>query len=314
MSLSNSVEGAAVEVPLPTLAAEPPRLPWRQFSAGLLALPIGLFLGFFFFYPAVNLLFFSVLTQDARGVVGRPFTLAHFEHFFHASLYLKVFWTTLRISLMTSVIAAILAYPVAIVILRSRPLVARVVNLIVIAPLLVSVVVRAYGWQLILANGPAGALNKLLMGAGLTDAPLALMYTDAAVVVGSLHVFFPMMVLPLVAALGKVDPNLEDAARMLGGAGWRVFLRVTLPLSLPGLLLGFALVFTLTAGSFVTPAILGGTNVMMLGNLIEQQIFVVYNWPFGATIAAVLVGVVLAANAASSRLLKSRHIAVQSQS
>ena len=142
---------------------------------------------------------------------------------------------------------------------------------------------------------------------------MALLYTDAAVVIGSLHVFFPMMVLPLVAALGKVDSNLEDAARMLGASGVRVFLRVTLPLSLPGLLLGFALVFTLTAGSFVTPAILGGTNVMMLGNLIEQQIFVVYNWPFGATIAAVLVGVVLTVNAISSRLLKSRHIAVQGQ-
>lgn len=304
----------AIEVAVPTLTGRRAGPAWRKFSAGVLALPIGLFLGFFFFYPAVNLLFFSVLTQDARGIVGRPFTLAHFEHFFHASLYMKVFWTTLRISLVTGVIAAVLAYPVAIVILRSRPLVARFVNLIVIAPLLVSVVVRAYGWQLILGNGPAGVLNKLLMGLGLTGEPLALLYTDIAVVVGSLHVFFPMMVLPLVAALGKVDSNLEDAARTLGGSGVRVFLRVTLPLSLPGLLLGFALVFTLTAGSFVTPAILGGTNVMMLGNLIEQQIFVVYDWPFGATIAAVLVGVVLAVNAISSRLLKSRHIAVQSQS
>lgn len=305
---AHAIEGAVAVPPmLPTGAA------WRKFSAGVLALPIGLFLGFFFFYPAANLLFFSILTQDSRGIVGRPFTLAHFEHFFHASLYLKVFWTTLRISLVTSVIAALLAYPVAIVILRSRPAVARIVNLIVIAPLLVSVVVRAYGWQLILANGPAGVLNKLLMGLGISSEPLSLLYTDAAVVIGSLHVFFPMMVLPLVAALGKVDSNLEDAARMLGASGVRVFLRVTLPLSLPGLLLGFALVFTLTAGSFVTPAILGGTNVMMLGNLIEQQIFVVYNWPFGATIAAVLVGVVLTVNAISSRLLKSRHIAVQGQ-
>jgi len=314
MSLANGIQGPGMDVVVPTFTARPAGVPWRKFSAGLLALPIGLFLGFFFFYPAVNLLFFSVLTQDSRGIVARPFTLAHIEHFFHASLYLKVFWTTLRISLITSVIAAILAYPVAIVILRSRPLVARVVNLIVIAPLLVSVVVRAYGWQLILANGPAGALNKLLMGLGLIDTPLTLLYSDIAVVIGSLHVFFPMMVLPLVAALGKVDPNLEDAARMLGASGPRVFLRVTFPMSLPGLLLGFALVFTLTAGSFVTPAILGGTNSVMLGNLIEQQIFVVYNWPFGATIALVLVGVVLAVNALSSRLLKSRHFTVQSQS
>lgn len=251
------------------------RVTWPRLSVGLLALPIGLFLAFFFFYPAINLLLFSVLTQNAQGIVGRPFTAAHFAHFFGTGLYMKVFLTTLRISLLTSVVAAALAYPVAIVILRSRPLVTRAVNLIVIAPLLVSVVVRAYGWQLILANGPAGVVNKILLGLGLIDSPLSLLYSDTAVVIGSLHVFFPMMVLPLVATLGKVDRNLEDAARMLGASSLRVFLRVTFPLSLPGLLLGFALVFTLTAGSFVTPAILGGTNTMMLGNLIEQQIFVV---------------------------------------
>jgi putative spermidine/putrescine transport system permease protein len=314
MSIPSSVQGQAVEVGIPMFTAQRPGLPWRHFSSGLLALPIGLFLAFFFFYPAANLLFFSVLTQDARGIVGRPFNASNYEHFFGTGLYLKVFWTTLRVSLFTSVIAAVLAYPVATVILRSRPLVTRIVNLIVIAPLLVSVVVRAYGWQLILANGPAGVLNKVLMGLGLIHTPLALLYTDAAVVIGSLHVFFPMMVLPLVSTLGKVDRNLEDAARMLGASGVRVFLRVTFPLSLPGLLLGFALVFTLTAGSFVTPAILGGTNTMMLGNLIEQQIFVVYNWPFGATIAVVMVAVVLAVNTISSRLLKSRHITVQNPS
>jgi putative spermidine/putrescine transport system permease protein len=312
MSVSNTVHGPAIEVAVPLPAGGRVRWPWRRLSAGLLALPVCLFLGIFFFYPATNLLFFSVLTQDAKGVVGRPLTVAHFAHFFATSLYLKVFWTTLRISLVTALAAALLAYPVALVIVRSRPVVARIVNLIVIAPLLVSVVVRAYGWQLILANGPAGVLNKLLLSLGVVNAPLSLLYSDAAVVIGSLHVFFPMMVLPLVSALGKVDANLEDAARVLGAPAWRVFLRVTLPLSLPGLLLGSALVFTLTAGSFVTPAILGGTNAVMLGNLIEQQIFVVYDWPFGATIAAMLVGVVLAVNALSSRLLRSRHLAAGS--
>lgn len=312
MSAFDTVHAPPLEVTLPAPVLV--RWAWGKLTLALLALPVCLFLGFFFFYPGANLLAFSVLTQDARGIVGRPFTAAHFEHFFHTGLYLKVFWTTLRISLATALAAAVLAFPVALVIVRSRPLVGRVVNLIVIAPLLVSVVVRAYGWQLILANGPAGVLNKLLLSAGLIDRPLSLLYSDTAVVIGSLHVFFPMMVLPLVAALGKVDANLEDAARMLGAPDWRVFLRVTLPLSLPGLLLGFALVFTLTAGSFVTPAILGGTNAIMLGNLIEQQIFVVYDWPFGATIAVMLVAVVLAVNALSSRLLRSRHLAVGSNS
>jgi putative spermidine/putrescine transport system permease protein len=274
--------------------------------AVLLALPILIFLAIFFFYPALNLLFFSLLTQDAKGIVGPPLALAHYTRFFEVDLYLRVFWNTLRISLVTSAFAIVLGYPVAIVMARSGPVVSRLIALIVIAPLIVSVVVRSYGWQLILANTPAGLLNWILMSVGLISEPLALLYSETAVVIGSLHVFFPMMVLPLASALGKIDPNLEDCARTLGAPWWKVFLRVTLPLSVPGLVAGFTLVFSLTAGSFVTPVILGGTTATMLGNLIEQQIFVVYDWPFGAAIAVVLVLVVFAINTLSMRLLEGR--------
>ena len=274
--------------------------------AVLLAVPILVFLAIFFFYPAINLLFFSLLTQDAKGVVGPPMTLAHYTRFFEVDLYLRVFWNTLRISLVTSAFAIVLGYPVAIVMSRSGPIVSRTIALIVIAPLIVSVVVRSYGWQLILVNSPNGLLIWALMSIGLIEEPLAILYSETAVVIGSLHVFFPMMVLPLASALGKIDPNLEDCARTLGAPWWKVFLRVTLPLSVPGLVAGFTLVFSLTAGSFVTPVILGGTTATMLGNLIEQQIFVVYDWPFGAAIAMVLVLVVFAINTLSMRLLEGR--------
>lgn len=277
-------------------------------SAALLALPILGFLAFFFFYPAINLLLFSLLTQDAKGVVGRPFTLAHYIRFFEVDLYFRVFWNTLRISLITSALAIVLGYPVAIVMSRSGAMVMRIITLIVIAPLIVSVVVRSYGWQLILVNSPNGLLNWLLMSLGIIGSPLAILYSQTAVIIGSLHVFFPMMVLPLASALGKIDPNLEDSARTLGAPWWKVFTRITLPLSLPGLVAGFTLVFSLTAGSFVTPVILGGTTATMLGNLIEQQIFVVYDWPFGAAIAVVLVFVVFAINTVSMRLLEGRRL------
>jgi putative spermidine/putrescine transport system permease protein len=282
--------------------------PRLTLPASLLAVPILLFLAIFFFYPAINLLFFSLLTQDAKGIVGRPLTVAHYARFFEIDLYLRVFWNTLRISLVTSAFAIVLGYPVAIVMARSGPIVSRIIALIVIAPLIVSVVVRSYGWQLILANTPAGLLNWVLMSLGITGAPLAILYSETAVVIGSLHVFFPMMVLPLASALGKIDPNLEDCARTLGAPWWKVFARVTLPLSVPGLVAGFTLVFSLTAGSFVTPVILGGTTATMLGNLIEQQIFVVYDWPFGAAIAVVLVFVVFAINTLSMRLLEGRRL------
>jgi putative spermidine/putrescine transport system permease protein len=280
--------------------------------AALLAVPILIFLAIFFFYPAINLLFFSLLTQDAKGIVGRPLTLAHYARFFEIDLYLRVFWNTLRISLVTSAFAIVLGYPVAIVMAKSGPIVSRTIALIVVAPLIVSVVVRSYGWQLILANTPAGLLNWVLMSLGIISEPLAILYSETAVVIGSLHVFFPMMVLPLASALGKIDPNLEDCARTLGAPWWKVFLRVTLPLSVPGLVAGFTLVFSLTAGSFVTPVILGGTTATMLGNLIEQQIFVVYDWPFGAAIAVVLVLVVFAINTLSMRLLEGRRFSSMS--
>jgi putative spermidine/putrescine transport system permease protein len=274
----------------------------------LLVMPALLFLAMFFVLPAVRLIGYSVLTQSPEGTVGLPLTLGHYQHFFGTSLYSRVLLVTLRIALCTTLAAVLLAYPTALVMTRSAPGVRRVITMIVIAPLIVSVVVRTYGWELILANGPTGILNWLLLTTGLARAPARLLYTEAAVVVGSLHVFFPLMVLPLASALGKIDPRLEDAARTLGAGTLRTFRRVTLPLSLPGLAVGCGLVFSLTAGSFVTPAILGGSGAQMLGMLVDQQILVVYDWPFGATVATVLVAIVLTVNAVSNRVLARRDI------
>ena len=286
-----------------------PRMPAlsRQDVVGLfLLLPAAGFLLAFFVVPALTLFAYSVLTQRPDGVVTLPLTLAHFEHFFATGLYSHVLFSTLRMAAVTAAVAALLGYPVALVMVRSNPMVMRVMTIIVIAPLIVSVVVRTYGWQLILANSRSGVLNWVLLSLGLIDRPIQILYTEAAVVIGSLHVFFPMMVLPLVSALAKIDPAIEDAARTLGATSWRVFCRVSLPLSLPGLAVGFTLVFSLTASSYVTPAILGGTGAQMLGNLIEQQIAAVYDWPFGATVAFILVMTVLAINLASTWFFERR--------
>ena len=280
-------------------------LPKRLVPAALL-LPSLLFLAVFFALPALGLISYSVLTQAADGTIGLPLTLEHYWHFFATPLYGRVLLTTLEISLIATAIAVVLGYPVALVMVRSSPLIRQAITIIVIAPLIVSVVVRTYGWQLILGNGPTGILNWLLLKTGITKSPVALLYSETAVVIGSLHVFFPMMVLPLASALGKIDPRLEDAARTLGATSWRTFRRIILPLSLPGLTVGCTLVFSLTAGSFVTPAILGGSSGQMLGVLVEQQILIVYNWPFGAACATVLVAIVLGANLVSVRVLERR--------
>jgi putative spermidine/putrescine transport system permease protein len=275
-------------------------------AGAALLLPAALFLAVFFLVPAISLVIDGFLTQDAHGSLGAPFTLAHYAHFFSTPLYSHVLVTTLWVSLVTALLSAVLGYPVALVMVRSRPWITRTVTFITIAPLIVSVVVRTYGWQLILGNGATSILNWSLLSLGLIHTPLRLLYTETAVVIGSLHVFLPMMVLPLASALGRIDPNLEEAARTLGAPAWRVFRKVTLPLSLPGLAVGFTLVFSLTAGSFVTPAILGGSSAQMLGNLIDQQINAVYDWPFGATIATVLVAIVVGVNLISMRLLERR--------
>ena len=282
----------------------PVRRAWLVPAA--LLLPALLFLAVFFALPAVGLVSYSFLTQSPEGTMGLPATLEHYRHFFGTPLYSRVLLTTLEISLCTTGVAVLLAYPVALVMSRSAQPVRRVITMIVIAPLIVSVVVRTYGWELILGNGPTGILNWLLLTTGVVKAPIRLLYTETAVVIGSLHVFFPMMVLPLASALGKIDPSLEDAARTLGATGWRTFRRITVPLSLPGLAVGCTLVFSLTAGSFVTPAILGGSGAQMLGMLVDQQILVLYDWAFGATVATMLVAIVLAVNIVSVRALNHR--------
>ncbi len=304
-------------IPVETARVSPSGVPQARWAAGrlvpaVLLAPSLLFLAVFFALPALTLVLYSVMTQAADGTIGLPLTLAHYQHFFTTSVYSRVLLTTLQISLCTTAAAALLAYPVALVMVRSPPFLRQAITMVVIAPLIVSVVVRTCGWQLILGNGPTGILNWLLLRTGLAHKPVALLYSEAAVVIGSLHVFFPMMVLPVASALGRIDPRLEDAARTLGATAWRSFRRVTLPLSLPGLAVGCTLVFSLTAGSFVTPAILGGTGAQMLGMLVDQQILVVYDWPFGATVASVLVAIVLAVNIVSMRVLDRRR-AVQAR-
>ena len=281
-----------------------PAIAWAP--GGLLLLPAVLFVAVLFVVPATTLFSYSVLTQLRSGVIGLPLTLSHYLHFLDAPLYLHVLLVTLRISLWTAGLAVLLGYPVALTIVRGVPLVGRVVTIILVAPLVVSIVVRTYGWQLVLANNGSGVVNWLLASMGFGPAPLHVMYSETAVVIGSLHVFLPMMALPLASSIARINPSVEEAARTLGAPAWIVFWRVTVPLSLPGLVAGLSIVFSLTAASYVTPSILGGNNATMLGNLLEQQVVSVYDWPFSSAIAVVMVGLTFGVNGLSVFLLERR--------
>lgn len=296
---------ASLALPRPA-AASFAGLP-RGWGGGLLMVaPALLFLLVFFIVPAGVLFSYSVLTQPRNGAIGLPLTLGHYAHLFETPLYLHVFLITLRVSLWTAALAVVLGFPVALTIVRGPAAVGRGVTLILVAPLVVSIVVRTYGWQLVLANGNAGVVNWLLHAVGFGPAVLHVMYSETAVVIGSLHVFLPLMVLPLASSLARIDPALEEAARTLGAPAWRVFWRVTVPLSVPGLAAGLTVVFSLTAASYVTPAILGGNYAQMLGNLLEQQVVTVYDWPLSSAIAAVMVVLTFVVNGLSVFLLERR--------
>ncbi|MGQ3026872.1 MAG: ABC transporter permease [Ferrovibrionaceae bacterium] len=300
----------ATRNPTPLTAALPGRpflpriLAGNPVAALLLLGPAVLFFVAVFVLPVGLMVRYSFLQQLPNGALGGDLTLANYIRLGAVDLYRTVLFTTLRISLLTTVAAAVLAYPLALVIARGPAVAGRLLTVLVIAPLLVNVVVRAYGWRIILGNGNGGVLNWSLAQIGL--GPVELLYTEWAVVIGSVQVFLPMMTLPLAAAIGRIDRAVEDAARTLGATGFAVFRRVTLPLSLPGLGVGCTLVFSLTAASFILPALLGGSFTKMLGTLVEEQILSVFDWPFGAAIASVMVVIVMAINLAYMALVERR--------
>jgi len=285
--------------------------PFPRSAVGLaLLLPALAFLVVFLVLPSLILLGYSVLTQSQGGDISLPLTFASYERLIFSAAYRRVVILTLRVAFLTSLFTSLLAYPAAMVIAYGKPVFSRITMILVVAPLVVSVIVRTYGWQLLLGNSPTGGLNWLLHALGAGPTPVRVMYSEWAVVIASVHVFLPLMVLPLSASLGRINPSLNEAARMLGAPAWRAFLRVTLPLSMPGLVAGLTIVFSLTAGSYVTPQMVGGTRGLMLGVLLEQQINTAFDWPMAAAIAAVMVTIALVANVGVG-WLSERHAAAR---
>jgi putative spermidine/putrescine transport system permease protein len=271
-----------------------PRLPKSLMGLALL-FPALAFLTVFLVLPSLILLGYSVLTQSQSGDISLPLTIGSYERLIFSSAYRRVVMTTLRVAAFTALFTSLLAYPLAMVIAYGRPLASRVTMILVVAPLVVSVIVRSYGWQLLLGNSNTGVFNWILGALGAGPAPVRVLYTEWAIVIASVHVFLPLMVLPLSASLGRINPSLNEAARVLGAPAWRAFLRITLPLSMPGLIAGLTIVFSLTAASYVTPEMVGGNRGLMLGVLLEQQINTAFDWPMAAAIAVVMAAIALIA-------------------
>jgi putative spermidine/putrescine transport system permease protein len=236
-----------------------------------------------FLYPLLHFFRFSFDTlQDGRLVRG--FSFAAYRAFAGDPYYRLNVWTTVKLATVVTVACTAIGYPLAYAIWSvPSPRARRWVSLAVMSPLVVSVVVRAYGWIVLL--GRRGAVNYVLEQIGLTHGPLTLVNNFAGVVVATVHVLLPFMVFPLLGALDRVDPTLKEAAADLGASRWRVFQTVTWPLTLHGLAAGAQLVFPLALSAYVTPQLLGGGRVLVLSTLIYQTTIDV-NWPI-ATVASI---------------------------
>jgi putative spermidine/putrescine transport system permease protein len=231
-------------------------------------------------------------------------TTRHYERFIDdsAGIFHDALWATLRIGLITTIVSLLIGYPLAHWMARMQSRLGHALALMaVIAPLLTGIVVRTFAWMTILQD--KGVINTTLVSLGLIEKPLPLMYNEFGTIVALVHIYVPFMVLTLTGVIGRIDERLEQAARSLGAGRMRAFVEVTLPLSLPGILAGSLLVFALSISAYVTPSLMGGTNVLTLPMLIAQQVGTSFNPNFAGALGVILLSVCLVIVVAYNRIL-----------
>jgi ABC-type spermidine/putrescine transport system permease subunit I len=253
----------------------------------------------FLLLPLANIAMLSVFTYSPSQIWSPIVTSTNYLRLWDP-YYLALIARTLMIGAITTVVCALVAYPVAYFLARARPRVMTAGLFLLIMPLMVSSVIRAFGWVVLL--GRQGLVNRLLVGLGLDG--VQLLYTPGAVIVALAEFLLPFMVLPLMASIETIPRSLEEAARNLGASSPQVFRRVIFPLTIPGLLSGALLVYSVSISALVIPALLGGKNVRMLGNQIYEEVLVSFNWPFASSLTMLLIAVTLVATFVGLRLAR----------
>ncbi len=264
----------------------------RNTTALWLILPMALFAILFVGLPLLYVLVISFLHRgEVFGVTG-PVTLDNYLRMFGDSMYQKVLTSSVLLALSTMVITLLIGYPFGYYMARTAPRRRNLLMLLVVVPFWTNALVRVYGWRiLLLANGP---INSLLQSIGLIDAPLKLLYNYGAVLLGMVYSLLPFMILPAYSAVEKVDWHCVEAARDLGSSPRRAFFTVTLPLTLPGIMAGCVLVFVPSMGIYFISDLLGGSNDMLIGSLIRDQLLKAREWPLGAALSMALMGMTTA--------------------
>lgn len=263
-----------------------------------LALPAAIFAGLVFLVPVILLLSEGFRSADS-------WSLSAYADFFSQPLNRTVFLRTLKLGALVTVAAAVIGYATAFAIVSLPPgAKGRMIGLVVL-PLMISPVARTYAWIVIL--GRTGIVNQALMAVGLSDEPIRILFSETAVFIGLLQLFLPLMVISLISALENLPKDVVPAARVLGANWLQVFWKVILPLTREGLVVGGTLVFTGSMTAYITPAILGGSKVLMLETLLYQQVTVANNFVSASVIAFILIVMSFAANILLKRIATARN-------
>jgi putative spermidine/putrescine transport system permease protein len=249
-----------------------------------LTLPLAVYLVVFLVVPFINIIILSFYTYSPTRIWTPDFTTANYASLIDGT-FLTILLRTLRLGLYSTLLCVFFGYPLAYFLARAGRRVATIGLFFLVMPLMVSAVIRTFGWLVIL--GRRGLINGTLDAVGLDRLPL--LYNEAAVVVGLANVFIPFMVLPLMASIERINPALEEAARNLGAGWFDTFRRVILPLSRPGLISGCLLVYSAAISAFVIPVLMGGARVRVIGRMIYDQLLISYQWSSASAIATLLV-------------------------
>ena len=259
------------------------KTPWRERAAPTVLLaPTLVLLLVFFVYPLVVVL--------SRSFTDPSFGFDNYTALWESEAFRAVMRNTFVIAALTTAISLVLAYPVAYKISTMPPKWARVLLLLALVPLFTAILARLYAWTVLLGN--QGPVNDALVDLGLTDSPLELLFTRTAVVIGMVHVMLPYMILVLYSTMVGIDKSLLEASRSLGATRWQAFRKVFLPLSMPGVYAGCLLVFILSLGFFITPAVLGGPGDLTIATYVQQEVAIL-QWGAATAMAVVLVVVTL---------------------
>ncbi len=262
-------------------------------AAWLLLSPTAIYLFLFFIAPLFIMVAYGFVERGVYGGVIWRFTLENFQRVFDP-LYLGTFWRSLSIALLSTAICLLIGYPLAYFIATRSKRYRNALLLALMVPFWTNFLIRTYAWMTLLRTN-TGLINLSLISLGIIKEPLPIFGNDFAIVLGLVYGWLPDMVLPIYAALERLDHSLVEAASDLYAPGRRVFTRVIWPLSLPGVVAGSMLVFIPSLGAFVTPTILGGGKSLMIGNIISNQFLAAHDWPFGAALSSIMMVFMLVA-------------------